>query len=109
MPYSYSAYSGRLARLLIAGTALAASAAFAAGDPAKAIGKLGTCVACHGADGIGKAPQYPNLQGQKAAYLEKQLRAFRSGARKDSNMNAMARPLSDADIANLAAYFEQAR
>ncbi|MES9818120.1 MAG: c-type cytochrome [Candidatus Thiodiazotropha sp.] len=27
--------------------------------------KLLTCVACHGADGIGKSPQYPNLKGQK--------------------------------------------
>jgi cytochrome c553 len=67
---------------------------------------LGTCVACHGADGIGKAPQYPNLQGQKAPYLEKQLKAFRSGERKDPNMSAMAAPLSDEDIAKLAAYFE---
>jgi cytochrome c553 len=39
----------------------------------------GRCVACHGADGIGKAPQYPDLRGQKTAYMEKQMRAFRSG------------------------------
>ncbi len=81
----------------------------AAGDAAAAMDKLGSCVACHGADGIGKAPQYPNLQGQKAVYLEKQLKAFRSGERKEASMNAMAKPLSDADIANLAAYFESAR
>lgn len=96
-------------RLLLAGVlAAAAQAAEAGGDAAAALAIVGGCVACHGADGIGKAPQYPNLQGQKAAYLEKQLKAFRSGERKDSNMNALARPLSDADIANLAAYFEQA-
>lgn len=94
--------------LLAAGLAATAPAALAGGDAAAAAEKLGGCVACHGADGIGKAPQYPNLQGQKAAYLEKQLKAFRSGERKDSNMNALAKPLSDADIANLAAYFEQA-
>jgi cytochrome c553 len=96
--------------LMLAGMlGLAASAANAAGDPAAAIAKLGACVACHGADGIGKAPQYPNLRGQKAAYLEKQLKAFRSGERQDSNMNAMAKPLSDADIANLATYFERVK
>jgi len=67
---------------------------------------LGACVACHGADGIGKAPQYPNLAGQKAAYLQKQLKAFRSGERTDPNMSALAKPLSDEDIARLAAYFE---
>lgn len=97
-------------RALLACTlAATATTAAAAGDAAAAMAKVGTCVACHGADGIGKAPQYPNLQGQKAAYLEKQLRAFRSGERKDSNMNALARPLSDADIVNLSAYFEQVR
>lgn len=95
--------------LLAAGSlAVASPAALAGGDAAAALSKVGGCVACHGADGIGKAPQYPNLQGQKTAYLEKQLKAFRSGERKDSNMNALAKPLSDADIANLAAYFEQA-
>jgi cytochrome c553 len=70
------------------------------------IAKVGPCVACHGADGIGKAPQYPNLAGQKATYLEKQLKAFRAGERKDPNMNPVASPLSDSDIAELAAYFE---
>lgn len=95
--------------LLAAAFSLAAPLAAAGGDPEAALSKLGGCVACHGADGIGKAPQYPNLQGQKAAYLEKQLKAFRSGERKDSNMTSLARPLSDADIANLAAYFEQAK
>jgi cytochrome c553 len=96
---------GRL--LLACALAGAAPLATAAGDAAAAVARVGGCVACHGADGIGKAPQYPNLQGQKAAYLEKQLKAFRSGERKDSNMNALAKPLSDSDIANLAAYFEQ--
>ena len=67
---------------------------------------VGRCVACHGADGIGKAPQYPNLRGQKASYIEKSLKAFRSGERKDPSMSAMAKPLTDAEIANLAAYFE---
>ena len=76
-----------------------------AGDAAASLAKLGNCVACHGADGIGKAPQYPNLQGQKAAYLEKQLKAYKSGARKDPTMNTMAKSLSDADMADMAAYF----
>ncbi len=70
------------------------------------VAKVGACVACHGADGIGKAPQYPNLAGQKAPYIEKQLSAFRSGERKDPNMSAMAKPLTDQDIVDIAAYFE---
>lgn len=68
--------------------------------------KASSCAGCHGAAGISAAPTYPNLAGQKAAYLEKQLKAFRDGTRKDPLMNAMAKPLSDRDIANLAAYYE---
>lgn len=83
--------------------AIAGSALAAQGD-APAYG-LGDCVACHGADGLGKAQQYPDLRGQKAYYLEKQLRAFRNGQRKDAAMNAVARNLTDAEIAGLAAYF----
>jgi cytochrome c553 len=63
------------------------------------------CVACHGADGIGKSTQYPNLRGQKIGYLEKQLRDFRSGARKAPHMERMARPLSDEDIVDMARFF----
>lgn len=100
----FKATSRWLLACMLAG---AAPLAVAAGDAGAAQAKVGGCVACHGADGIGKAPQYPNLQGQKAAYLEKQLKAFRSGERKDASMNALARPLTDEDIANLAAYFEQ--
>ncbi len=76
-----------------------------AGDAGAAVALVGRCVACHGADGIGKAPQYPNLAGQKAPYLEKALKAYRSGERKDPNMAPMVRDLSDTDIENLAAYF----
>jgi cytochrome c553 len=76
-----------------------------AADASAGAALVGRCVACHGADGVGKAPQYPNLAGQKSAYLEKALKAYRSGERKDPNMAPMARDLSDADIENLAAYF----
>lgn len=54
---------------------------------------------------MSKAPMYPNLKGQKEAYIVKQLKAFKDGTRKDPTMNAMAKPLSDADMANVAAYF----
>jgi cytochrome c553 len=92
--------------LLVCAFAIVAPVAMAGNDAAATVALVGTCVACHGADGIGKSPQYPNLQGQKAAYLEKQLKAFRSGERKDSNMNPLSTTLSDEDIAALAAYFE---
>jgi len=85
--------------------ALSAHSAMEAGDAAAGKAKAASCAACHGADGISKIPTYPNLKGQKAAYLEKQLKAFKDGSRTDPTMNAMAKPLSDADIANLAAYY----
>lgn len=71
--------------------------------------KIARCVACHGADGIGKAEQYPNLQGQGTAYLVKQLKEFKSGIRKDSSMNVIAEPLSEADIKMLANFFNQVK
>ena len=93
---------------LLAASVLAVSAtsAIAAGDAAAGKAKSASCGACHGADGISKAPIYPNLKGQKASYIVKQLKAFKSGARKDPTMNAMSKPLSDADMANLAAHYE---
>ena len=64
-----------------------------------------TCVECHGINGIGVAANFPNLAGQKNLYLVTQLKAFRAGKRKFPVMNLLTRQLSDADIANLAAYF----
>lgn len=91
---------------LLAASALTISAnAVAAGDAAAGKAKAAVCAACHGTDGVGKMPTYPNLKGQKEAYLAKQMKAFKDGTRKDPTMNAMAKPLSDADIANLAAYY----
>jgi cytochrome c553 len=48
---------------------------------------------------------WPNLAGQKEGYLVKQIKAFRDGVRSDPMMSPMAKPLTDADIDNLAAYF----
>ena len=85
---------------------LAASANVAiAGDAAAGKAKAASCVACHGANGISAVPTYPNLAGQKEAYLAKQMKAFKDKTRTDPTMNAMAAPLSDADIADLSAYY----
>lgn len=77
----------------------------AAADVAAGKAASSTCGGCHGVDGISSVPVYPNLAGQKAQYLEVQLKAFRDGSRKDPVMGAMVKSLSDADISNLAAYF----
>lgn len=69
--------------------------------------KVANCVACHGADGIGKAWQYPNLQGKPIDYIIAQLEAFKAGTRKGSSMNVVAKPLSEDDIEMLAEFFNQ--
>ena len=90
--------------LAIAATVLMASPVFA-GDIAAGKAKSAMCAACHGAAGISAIPVYPNLAGQKEAYLAKQLKDFKSGARKDPVMAPMAMALSDDDVANIAAYY----
>lgn len=83
----------------------ASSAAQAAGDAKAGRKKAQMCSACHGIDGLSKIPIAPNIAGSPAMYLEKQLKAFRSEERKEENMNVVAKPLSDADIADLAAWY----
>lgn len=91
--------------ILVLSSLLSMSAMAADVDAGKA--KSGMCAACHGADGISFAPMYPNLKGQKAAYLEKQLKAFKDGSRKDPTMSPMAMPLSDDDIVNISAFYAE--
>ena len=63
------------------------------------------CAACHGANGVSVSDGIPNLAGQRAAYLENQLKAWKDGSRKNGVMNAVAAQLSPADMSNLAAHF----
>ena len=81
-----------------------ASVSFA-GDAAAGKAKSMTCAGCHGANGISNNPMWPNLAGQKQAYLASSLQMYRDGRRKNAMMTAMAKNLTDADIANLAAYY----
>ncbi|MGH8683593.1 MAG: c-type cytochrome [Burkholderiales bacterium] len=65
------------------------------------------CAGCHGPAGAGIAIQYPVLAGQYAAYIEAQLKAFRSGERaNDPNrmMRTTASRLSDLEIRAVADY-----
>ncbi|SMF02365.1 Cytochrome c553 [Tistlia consotensis] len=89
---------------LLAATLLAAGPA-AAGDAAAGRKKAQVCQPCHGLDGIAKIPMAPNLAGNNELYLRKQLEAFRSGQRTNEMMSVVAKGLSDADIANVAAWY----
>jgi cytochrome c553 len=80
-------------------------ARFSMGDAQRGAQKIGTCAACHGADGKAVMPLYPNLAGQHAKYLSKSLAAYRGGSRTHAVMTAMVTTLSDEDIADVAAYY----
>jgi cytochrome c553 len=93
----------RRASLLLISLALAGPAV--AQDAAAGRAKAASCAVCHGQLGISVAPNTPHLAGQPDQYLATQLRAYRSGARKHEVMAVIAKPLSDEEIQNLAAWF----
>lgn len=98
----------RTAILLALLGGLACQTATAAGSAAAGKEKAAPCMACHGLDGKGTAPIYPNLAGQQPAYLEGALHAYKNGDRSAGQagiMNAYTSDLSDQDIADLAAYY----
>jgi cytochrome c553 len=81
-------------------------------DPAKGE-QLATqvCAACHGADGNSTAPVNPKIAAQHPTYLHKQLANFKPkeggkpADRPNPIMSAIAAPLSEEDMANLAAFY----
>lgn len=95
----------QLARILAAAALITAAPLASAGDAEAGKAKSLTCAACHGVDGNSMTPTFPNLAGQSEEYIVKQLKDFKAGTRTDPTMNAMAAPLSDEDMENLAAYF----
>lgn len=93
--------------ILLTGLLVSCTLSFA-GDPDAGREKAKACIGCHGKDGISVAPTFPNLAGQKAAYIEASLKAFRAKERTGNQaktMYPMAANLSDTDIADLAAWF----
>ncbi len=81
------------------------SASLWAADIIAGKAKSVSCIGCHGVAGVSTIDNYPNLAGQKAKYLVKQLKDFRRGSRRDKLMSPMAKMLKDQDIENIAAYF----
>lgn len=77
----------------------------ATGDAAAGRSLAKNCEGCHGATGISGNRAWPSLAAQKPGYIVNALKAFRAGLRKDPMMAPVTRGLSDADIANLAAYY----
>jgi len=68
--------------------------------------KSAVCAACHGVDGNSVNAAWPSLAGQHASYIYKQLKDFKQGHRVNASMTAMVALLNDADMKNVAAYYE---
>jgi cytochrome c553 len=92
---------------------IAAALLVALPGPAAALDKaaladlLAQCAACHGAEGIARDVEVPNLAGQHDVYLLNQLHNFRSGRRPHKEMRYMSRHTGDAELEAIARYYSQ--
>jgi cytochrome c553 len=94
-----------LARTLAAAAALLAGTPLVAADAVAGRERAQGCAACHGPKGLATMPNTPHLAGQPAGYLSAQLIAYRSGKRQHDIMSLIAKPLTDDEIASLAAWY----
>ncbi len=88
---------------LLAGLLLACLPALAAPPTGRQLAQQ--CATCHGLQGLATMANTPHLAGQPDVYLIEQLKAFRNGQRQHAIMSLIAKPLSDAEIENLAQWF----
>lgn len=94
--------------LLVAGLLCAGLATPALSADLSAGAKVAqSCMMCHGENGLSTMVGTPSIGGQSEIYLASQLRQFRDGKRHNEVMNVIAKPMSDADIDNVSAYFAQ--
>lgn len=63
------------------------------------------CIACHGLDGQGTGPTFPDINGQWFSYLRTQLTRYRDGERVNAIMNGQTSGLTGEEIDILAAYY----
>lgn len=95
-----------LVALLLLGLALLSPGQAQARDPVAGKIRAGMCATCHGPLGLSQMPNAPHLAGQPAIYLVEQLKNYRSGKRQNEVMSVIAKPLTDQEIDDLAAWYE---
>ena len=104
--------SALLGAILLALAAAAQAQGELKGDTERAKEKISHCIGCHGIPDYRTAyPEVysvPMIAGQNPAYIVKALQAYRSGDRGHPSMRAVARGLSDQDMADIAAYYGMA-
>ena len=90
-----------------------AQAATTQGDAKSGAQKIQMCQGCHGIEGWRTAfPEVyhvPKISGQHSTYFVNALKAYKSGERKHPSMRGIAASLSDKDMADLAAYYAEAK
>ena len=92
--------------VVLAGLAVGvATSVWADGNAEAGKTKSAVCAACHNADGNSVNPEWPKLAGQHPNYIIKELNDFKNDKRVNATMSTMAKPLSEQDMADLAAYF----
>jgi cytochrome c553 len=67
--------------------------------------KAAMCAGCHGDNGISQTENIPSLAGQQDQFIQWQLVFFRSGSRKNEQMQPIVEQINNEDIRNLGAYF----
>ncbi|MGC9447826.1 c-type cytochrome [Cereibacter johrii] len=94
-----------LGGVLLAHSVAAEQPAAPEGNPAAGKVAAGLCRTCHGLNGFARIPIAPHIGGEHPSYIRHQLEAFRSGTRQHEIMSVVAASLSDAQIADLSAWF----
>lgn len=93
--------------LVFVGSSMLMAGAAVAGDAAAGKAKSAACGGCHGFDGNSPVATYPKLAGQNEAYITKQVKDFKANSdRQNPIMFGMVAALSDADAADIGAYFQ---
>jgi len=92
-------------------TAISAQAQEVKGDAKAAEQKIAMCIGCHGIKGyqasFPEVYRVPMISGQNAKYIASALTAYKKGDRKHPTMRGIAESLSEQDIADVSAYYEQ--
>jgi cytochrome c553 len=92
----------RASRPLLAAALLSAGCVAAAAASLQE--QIALCVTCHGAAGQSRLPAVPHIGGQPRLFVMYQLFYYREGRRKNGEMNAVAKSMSDADLQALSTY-----
>ena len=97
--------------LATAGAAGSVHAQEIKGDAQAGARKVDMCIGCHGIVGyqasFPEVYKVPKISGQGAKYIANALTAYQAGERKHPSMRGVATSLSEQDIADLAAFYEQ--